>query len=80
MMFFRRSKFSRLRKMVERHIKEGYRGCHKYEGMIDRQPKGMPLGYVRYSEGYRSATMAIGNAADYMRMFGGRLVHAHQKS
>lgn len=77
---FKSLQFRFLRRKVERRIQQAYQGRYKYKGLIGYQPRWMPLGYVRYPDGSRSTILALGTAVDYMKLFGGKVVHAHFKS
>jgi hypothetical protein len=45
------------------------------DGLLDSTfAKSLPQGYVIYPEGFRSINMPIGNARDYAKIFGGKVV------
>ena len=56
-------------------------GFFRYEGSWNFAPEWWPKAKVRYPTGHISATMAIGNALDYQRIYGGELLppNAHNK-
>lgn len=50
-------------------------GTNRTEGLFGGvSSRGMRQGYVLYPDGTRSINMPLGNAADYKKIFGGRLV------
>ena len=45
---------------------------NRTSGLLDGcSADGMKKAYVRYTDGYRSMDMPVGNAVDYAKMFGG---------
>lgn len=49
-------------------------GFYRYDGLRGHQPPHMPVAYLRYPSGDYSCAMALGNAVDYARMFGGEVL------
>lgn len=47
------------------------RGWFRYEGLIGYEPRWWPRGHVVYPDGSQTYTMALGNAVNYQRLFGG---------